>query len=146
MVKKAQIAPDWLVFFMFAMFLIIASMFASMVLIPQSIERSKIQILQETEVSSDNLFIYGFLRQKFEERTMVDLISISHMNKDYTELEQKTIEILQKTNRRECFDIYIEKAKMPRTTNECKGKAKEFEVALPIHNQESITFKLVLYE
>jgi len=157
MVKKAQIPIDYFALYVFILFFIVASLVTSMVLIPMAVERSKAYILQESEPSSDNLFIYGFLRQKFEEGTMADLIAISYMNKEYTKLEQKTIEILQKTDRtiemqeetekKACFDIYFNKDKMPRTSkNECKRKGGEFIVHLPLQNKELLNFRLVLYE
>lgn len=147
MVKKAQIAADWFVFFLFAMFLVLASLVASMVLIPNSIARSRFYIIQEAEELSDSLFIYGFLRQKIDNKNMADLIALSYITNDYKNLEQKTIETLKRTNRKECFDIYINEKEIPRESKtECKGKEKEFLATLPTSNKEAINFKLVLYE
>lgn len=140
---------DWIMLVITVMFVILLALFSNHYVIPKAIEKSKYYITGQTEDLSNNLFIYGFLRQKIDGKNMADFIALSYMNQDYKPLEEKVIEILEETGRDVRFKIYINKKIEPVIQvcreKKCSGRQREFVTTLPLPNKEIITFKLVLY-
>jgi len=144
--KKAQIG-DYLAFAIFIgglMFLFVLCFF---IIKPSTGGKAAYDVKVEIEDISNNLFLYGFLRQDMGNKNMVDLIALSYTNKDYNELKEETIKILKKIQKNVNFRIYINKEKViEECTTKCKGKEEEFATMLPVPNKEVINFRLVLYE
>lgn len=143
--KKAGIGGDIFVFVVFVVFLIFISLGAIFVIMPNAVKISKYQIEEQTEDMSNNPFMYGFLRQKIEDKNMADLIALSYMGKNYGALKEKTTEILEKTNREINYEIYVNNKRVAKKGN-LKGKPRKYIVTLPLPNKEIIEFKLMLYE
>ena len=128
----------WMIFFLLISFYI---------LIPKIGGNSEYKIQTQMEGVSNNLLLYGYLRQEIGSKNMADLIAISYSDDDYSQLKEKTRDILKNVQKDVNFEIYIGGNKaVEECATKCKGKKEEFSTTLPIPEGGAIKFKLVLYD
>jgi len=145
--KKAQGGEHLAFWIIFIPGLIMLSLLSISFIKPGMGGKSSYTIKVEMEDLSNNLFLYGFLRQDFNGKNMADLIALSYTNGNYKTLEEKTIEILEKVQDEVNFIAYVDNGKIfEKCTKKCKGKHEEFTTFLPLPNKGTIKFRLILYE
>jgi hypothetical protein len=145
--KKAATGSDYIAFLVFVGVLIFLFILSVFIITPSIGGKTEYAIKVEMEGTSDNLFLYGYLRQNLENKNIADLIAESHTKKQYEELKQATIEILDKTQENTNFRIYIDNnEEIEECQTKCKGDEREFEAKLPTPKGDIIDFKIIIYE
>lgn len=144
--KKAQ-GGDYLAFMIFAIFLILLSVLVIFIIPLNAGSKTAYDIKVEMGDVSNNLFLYGFLRQNIDNKNMADVIALSYINNEYNNLKEEIIDILEKIQKDVNFKIYINEDKViEECRTKCKGEPEKFTTILPLPNKEAIDFKLILYE
>ena len=145
MIGKKATGGDYLAFLIFVLGLFFLCILSIFIITPSMGEKQEIKV--EIEEVSDNLFLYGLLRQDIDDKNMIELIALSHKKEDYNNLKEKIAGIVEKTNKETNFRVYInDKEVIEECNTKCNGKKQDFAITLPLPNQKVINFKLVLYE
>lgn len=148
MIGKKAGGGDYLAFLVFVIGLILLFVLSVFIIRPDIGGNKAKEIQVEMEDLSNNLFLYGFLRQSVDDRNMAELIALSHINNNCEKLKEETTKVLEQIQEEVKFKIYIDNKEVEECAScrKCKGKEEEFATILPLPNKETIDFKLVLYE
>lgn len=151
MIGKKAGGGDYLAFLVFVIGLIFLFVLSVFVIHPSIGGKKANEIKVEMEDLSDNLLLYGFLRQNINDKSMADIIALAYTNDNYKDLlKEETTKIMENIQKDVNFNIEISGKEGKKTievcNTKCKGEKKEFTAILPSPNKEIIDFKLILYE